>query len=79
QWCKANPKLASYGTSGAGSMLHFAGMMLARAANFDFTHVPYKGASPTLQDLLGGQVASTLACSASRCLTSSLETCGRWP
>lgn len=59
-WCKANPKLASYGTSGAGSMLHFAGMMLARAANFDFTHVPYKGASPALQDLLGGQVASTV-------------------
>jgi tripartite-type tricarboxylate transporter receptor subunit TctC len=60
RWCKANPKLASYGTSGAGSMLHFAGMMLARAANFDFTHVPYKGASPALQDLLGGQVASTV-------------------
>jgi len=60
QWCKANPKLASYGTSGAGSMLHFAGMMLARAAKFDFTHVPYKGASPALQDLLGGQVASTV-------------------
>jgi tripartite-type tricarboxylate transporter receptor subunit TctC len=60
QWCKANPKLASYGTSGAGSMLHFAGMMLARAAKLDFTHVPYKGASPALQDLLGGQVASTV-------------------
>jgi tripartite-type tricarboxylate transporter receptor subunit TctC len=60
QWCRANPKLASYGTSGAGSMLHFAGMMLARAANFDFTHVPYRGASPALQDLLGGQVASTV-------------------
>jgi tripartite-type tricarboxylate transporter receptor subunit TctC len=60
QWCKANPKLASYGTSGAGSMLHFAGMMLARAANFDFTHVPYKGAAPALQDLLGAQVASTV-------------------
>jgi tripartite-type tricarboxylate transporter receptor subunit TctC len=60
RWCKANPKLASYGTSGAGSMLHFAGMMLARAASFEFTHVPYKGASPALQDLLGGQVASTV-------------------
>jgi tripartite-type tricarboxylate transporter receptor subunit TctC len=59
-WCKANPKLASYGTSGAGSMLHFAGMMLARAAKFEFTHVPYKGASPALQDLLSGQVASTV-------------------
>src|SRR3954463_7044256 len=30
QWCKANPKLASYGTSGAGSMLHFAGIAGAR-------------------------------------------------
>jgi tripartite-type tricarboxylate transporter receptor subunit TctC len=60
RWCKANPKLASYGTSGAGSMLHFAGMMLARAANFEFTHVPYKGATPALQDLLGGQVAATV-------------------
>lgn len=59
-WCRANPKQASYGTSGAGSMLHFAGMMLSRAAKFEFTHVPYKGASPALQDLLGGQVASTV-------------------
>ncbi len=59
-WCRANPRLASYGTSGAGSMLHFAGMMLARAANFEFGHVPYRGATPALQDLLGGQVASTV-------------------
>jgi tripartite-type tricarboxylate transporter receptor subunit TctC len=59
-WCKANPKLSSYGTAGAGTTLHFAGMMLARAAGFDFTHVPYKGGAPALQDLLGGQVASTV-------------------
>jgi tripartite-type tricarboxylate transporter receptor subunit TctC len=59
-WCKANPKLSSYGTAGAGTTLHFAGMMLARAANFEFTHVPYKGGAPALQDLVGGQVASTV-------------------
>ena len=59
-WCRANPQRASYGTSGAGSMLHFAGMMLARAAKFDFTHVPYKGATPALQDLLGGQIPATV-------------------
>ena len=47
QWCKANPKLASYGTSGAGSMLHFAGMMLARAANFDFTRTLQGGIAGT--------------------------------
>ena len=60
QWCRDNPRRASYGTSGAGSMLHFAGMMLAKAAGFEFTHVPYRGASPALQDLLGGQLASTV-------------------
>jgi tripartite-type tricarboxylate transporter receptor subunit TctC len=30
-------------------MLNFAGMTLARATNFELTHVPYKGAAPTLQ------------------------------
>jgi len=59
-WCRANPKLASYGTAGAGTTLHFAGMMLARAAKLDFTHVPYKGGAPALQDLVGGQIASSV-------------------
>jgi tripartite-type tricarboxylate transporter receptor subunit TctC len=59
-WCKANPKLASYGTAGAGTPQHFAGMMLARAANFEFTHVPYKGGAPALQDLVGGQIAASV-------------------
>jgi tripartite-type tricarboxylate transporter receptor subunit TctC len=59
-WCRANPARATYGTTGAGSVLHFAGMMLGKAANFEFTHVPYKGAGPVLQDLLGGQIASAV-------------------
>jgi hypothetical protein len=54
-WCRANPTRATYGTTGAGSVLHFAGMMLGKAADFEFTHVPYKGAGPVLQDLLGGR------------------------
>ena len=60
-WCKANPKDASYGTSGAGSMPHFAGVMLARAAAFEFVHVAYKGAAPAIQDLLGGHIAANLS------------------
>jgi tripartite-type tricarboxylate transporter receptor subunit TctC len=60
-WCKANPKEASYGSSGAGSMPHFAGVMFARAAGFDFLHVPYRGAAPAIQDLLGGQIAANMA------------------
>jgi tripartite-type tricarboxylate transporter receptor subunit TctC len=57
-WCKANPKEASYATGGAGSMLHFTGMMLARAAGFEFVHVPYGGGGNFVQDVLAGQIAS---------------------
>ena len=60
-WSKTHPKLATYGTAGAGTRPHFLGEMLARAANFQFTHVPYKGAPPAMQDLLSGQVASNLS------------------
>lgn len=59
-WCRANPKLASYGSSGAGTMPHFTGVMLARDAKLAFEHVPYKGAAPAMQDLLGGQVAANI-------------------
>lgn len=59
-WCKANPSKAYYGSSGAGSMPHFTGVMLAREAGIEFTHVPYKGAAPAMQDLLGGQVAANI-------------------
>ena len=58
-WCKANPRLASYGSPGAGTMLHFTGVMLARAAGFEFVHVPYQGAR-SVQDLLGGQVSAAI-------------------
>jgi tripartite-type tricarboxylate transporter receptor subunit TctC len=59
-WCRANPSLATYGTPGAGTPLHFIGVMLARAAGFDFVHVPYQGSAPAVQDLLGGQIAATI-------------------
>ena len=60
-WCRANPDKASYGTSGAGSALHFAGEMIAKGANFPFVHVAYRGAAPAIQDLVAGQIASCLA------------------
>ena len=56
KWAKANPKLASYGIPAAGSALHFAGMMLQKAAGFEFTAVAYRGGAPLLQDVMGGQV-----------------------
>lgn len=57
-WCRANPEQATYGSPGAGSPLHFTGVQLAHTAGFEYLHVPYQGAAPTLQDLLAGQIAS---------------------
>src|SRR5262245_29167437 len=59
-WCRANPKLATYGTPGAGSLPHFIGVMLARAAGFEFVHLAYKGGAPAMQDLLGGHIAASI-------------------
>jgi tripartite-type tricarboxylate transporter receptor subunit TctC len=58
-WCRANPRDASYATAAAGSMLHFTGDVLARAAGFEFVHVPYPGAGG-MQDLLAGHVAASI-------------------
>jgi tripartite-type tricarboxylate transporter receptor subunit TctC len=60
QWCKANPDKASYGTAGAGSPLHFLGVMFAKANRLQYTHVPFKGGAPAAQDMMGGQIASSI-------------------
>jgi tripartite-type tricarboxylate transporter receptor subunit TctC len=59
-WCRANPTQATYGSPGAGSPYHFTGVQLARAAGFEYKHVPYVGPPRAVQDLLGGQIASTI-------------------
>ena len=60
-WCRANPKDATYGSPGAGSGHHFAGVMFARAAGLDMVHVPYRGAAPAVQDVIAGQIASNIS------------------
>ncbi|HEX2547614.1 MAG TPA: Bug family tripartite tricarboxylate transporter substrate binding protein [Ramlibacter sp.] len=55
-WMKANPARASYGTSGAGTVPHFAGVLLGQAAGVPLTHVAYRGGAPAAQDLIGGQI-----------------------
>lgn len=55
-WMKANPGKASYGTSGAGTVPHFAGLLLSQAAGVPLTHVAYRGGAPAAQDLIGGQI-----------------------
>jgi tripartite-type tricarboxylate transporter receptor subunit TctC len=60
-WCRANPRQSAFGSPGAGSPLHFLGVMLARTANFEFLHVPYQGTAPSIQALLGSQIASAIS------------------
>jgi len=50
----------SYASPAAGSVPHFTGVMLARAAGVELNHVPYRGAAPAITDLLGGQVAASV-------------------
>ena len=53
---KAQPGKLTYASSGNGGSPHLAGEMLKLRAGIDIVHVPYKGATPGMTDLLGGQV-----------------------
>jgi tripartite-type tricarboxylate transporter receptor subunit TctC len=55
-YCKANPGKLSVGTAGVGSPHHLAAAWLNKAAQIEIAHVPYRGAAPALNDLLGGQI-----------------------
>ncbi|MBA2964281.1 MULTISPECIES: Bug family tripartite tricarboxylate transporter substrate binding protein [Ramlibacter] len=55
-WMKANPGKANYGTSGAGTVPHFAGLLISQASGVPLLHVAYRGGAPAAQDLIGGQV-----------------------
>jgi tripartite-type tricarboxylate transporter receptor subunit TctC len=53
---KSKPGALNYGSSGAGSTNQFATELWKAAAGVDMTHVPYKGMSPAVTDLIGGHV-----------------------
>jgi tripartite-type tricarboxylate transporter receptor subunit TctC len=53
---RAKPGTLNFASSGPGSTPHLAGELLKLAAKIDIVHVPYKGAAPAVNDLLGQQV-----------------------
>lgn len=55
---RARPGEINYGTSGPGGSGHLAGELLRSLTKIDIVHVPYRGASPAINDLLAGQVQS---------------------
>lgn len=52
----AKTRSITYGSAGNGSVNHLLGEMFNAAANVKLVHVPYRGAAPALQDLMGGQI-----------------------
>ena len=54
-YAKANPGKLTYGSAGNGSASHLATVLLNVVAKIDTIHVPYKGAGPALNDLVGAQ------------------------
>ena len=55
-YAKANPEKINHGSSGNGTTQHLAGELFKMMTGVSFTHVPYRGASQAITDLLGGQV-----------------------
>jgi tripartite-type tricarboxylate transporter receptor subunit TctC len=55
-FAKANPKKVNFGSAGVGTQTHLAAENLAHSAGIDITHVPYKGESAAITDLIGGQI-----------------------
>jgi tripartite-type tricarboxylate transporter receptor subunit TctC len=54
---KANPGKLTYGSSGNGTTLHLSGELFNLMAGTRITHIPYKGSTPAVADLLGGQIS----------------------
>ena len=53
---KANPGQLNYGSFGIGNLTHMMGELLSIAADIKMTHVPYRGQTPAITDVLGGQI-----------------------
>ena len=58
---KKNPGEQTYATAGNGSVQHIAMEMFTRAAGIQLRHIPYKGVTPALTDVLGNQVSMMFA------------------
>jgi tripartite-type tricarboxylate transporter receptor subunit TctC len=63
-WLKANPDQAAFGSPGAGTGAHFAGLEFARTFGVEMRHVPYRGTPAALPDLMAGRLPIYLASTA---------------
>ena len=56
QWVAKQTNPVGYATPGSGSPHHLASELFKESAQLNLTHIPYKGAAPAIQDVVGGQV-----------------------
>jgi tripartite-type tricarboxylate transporter receptor subunit TctC len=57
---RSKPGEVTYGSGGNGTMNHLTGQLLARSAGMPFTHIPYRGSAPAMNDLMGGQIVALM-------------------
>ena len=55
-YTKSNPDTLTFGSAGVGSSTHMVGELFQQAAGIQLRHVPYRGSSMAMNDLLGGQI-----------------------
>src|SRR5262245_15739328 len=55
-WLKANHKTVAFAHNGSGGVLHLCGLARQRAADASWPFIPYRGAVPALQDVIGGRI-----------------------
>ena len=53
---RQEPGKLNYGSFGIGNLTHLMGVLLSTAAGIEMTHVPYKGQTPEMTDLMAGQI-----------------------
>jgi tripartite-type tricarboxylate transporter receptor subunit TctC len=55
-YAKSNPGKVNFGSAGMGSTPHLAGELFKTMTKTELTHVPYRGTSPAMNDLIGGHI-----------------------
>lgn len=63
-YAKANPGKVNFSSSGNGGLPHMAGELFNSATGLKLTHVPYKGSTPSVNDVIAGQVQMTFEATA---------------
>ncbi|MGQ0654349.1 MAG: tripartite tricarboxylate transporter substrate-binding protein [Betaproteobacteria bacterium] len=59
-WTRAQPGPVGYGTAGAGTNLHFYGVLFTQASGANLVHVPFRGTGPAVVDLVAGHLPSVM-------------------